>query len=59
MNEDIRSEYKPLTGVDPYTLFQGKPDAPQHEAFLDWRAGVVRRMQSQWLGEVENARKHG
>jgi hypothetical protein len=57
MNDDIRSEYKALTGVDPHTLFQGKSDSPEMKLFLNWRAGVVKRMQSQWIAEVEKARK--
>ena len=57
MNDDIRSEYKALTGVDPYTLFATKTDSPEMKLFLSWRAGVVKRMQSQWIAEVEKTRK--
>lgn len=57
MNDDVRGEYKALTGVDPLTLFQGSADAPEMKLFLTWRAGVVKRMQSQWIAEVEKARK--
>jgi hypothetical protein len=57
MNDDIRSEYKALTGIDPHTLFETKVDSPEMKLFLNWRAGVVKRMQSQWIAEVEKTRK--
>ena len=58
MNEDIRNAYRAEAGIDPFTLFQtAKPDAHQLEPFLEWRAKLAKRMQSQWLGEIERARK--
>ena len=56
MNDDIRSEYKALTGTDPLDLFQGKSTAQDLASFLQYRAGVVRRMQRQWMSLVEAMR---
>ena len=38
MNDDIRSEYKALTGVDPPHR-RGQVRSPEMELFLNWRAG--------------------
>jgi hypothetical protein len=57
MNAEIRAEYKTLSGVDPATLFQQGTPAASMQEFLQYRAGVVRRMQAEWLAEVEAARK--
>ena len=56
MNDNIRDEYKALSGVDPYTLFD-KPESAEMKLFLNWRAAMVKRMQSQWIGEVEKSRR--
>jgi hypothetical protein len=56
MNEDIRSAYRAEVGVDPYSLFHEKPDPQQLERFLEWRAGLAKQMQSQWLAQIEHAR---
>ena len=57
MNKDVRAAYSADAGIDPYSLFQGKPDEQQLERFLEWRAALAKAMQSQWLAEIERARK--
>jgi hypothetical protein len=49
MNADVRSEFRALYGVDPIAAFQGKQ-------FLDYRASLARRIQEEWLGELEKSR---
>lgn len=57
MNADIRAEYKQLTDIDPLTLFQGKPSPDAMAAFLQYRAGIARRMQAEWIGVVDAVRR--
>jgi hypothetical protein len=56
MNDDVRREYEYLTGIDPHSLFPAKTDSPEIKTFLEWRAGLAKRMQSEWLAELEKAR---
>ena len=58
MNADVRAEYRRFHGVDPYTLFHG-PGAADDQArrrFLDYRADLARRLQEEWIGQIEQAR---
>lgn len=57
MNEDIRREYEQLAGVDPLTLFSAPSRAELLAPFLQYRAALARRMQSQWLGVVDSLRE--
>lgn len=54
MNDDVRSEFRALRGFDPLELFHGSP--ARAAEFLEYRAGLARRMQEEWLGEVEGSR---
>jgi hypothetical protein len=58
LNEDVRREFRQARGFDPLELFQ--PPAPPNPArlrqFLDFRAELARRIQSQWIAEIENYR---
>ena len=56
MNEDVRREYRALMGLDPQTLFSGEPKKDDVASFLQYRAELARRMQSEWLGELEAVR---
>lgn len=57
MNDDVRHEFQQQQGFDPLDLFrQPAPDKQQLAKFLDYRAGLARRQQEQWLGEVESLR---
>jgi hypothetical protein len=57
MNTGIRREYEQLTGVDPLSLFRASTNEDAMRTFLQYRAGVARRMQQQWLGVVEEVRR--
>lgn len=58
MNPDVRAEYRRLHGMDPYALFHG-PGAADDQArrrFLDYRADLARRLQEEWIEQIEQAR---
>jgi hypothetical protein len=46
MNDEVRAEYKRIAGVDPREAFASKP-------FLDFRAGLARRLQEEWIGRIK------
>lgn len=62
MNDDIRAEFKEISGWDPKLLFdpaslynaQKNPEALRK--FLDFRAVLVSRMQSDWLDVIGRSR---
>ena len=57
MNEDIRQEFAKSAGFDPLMLFgPALPDEKRLRAFLDYRASLARRMQQQWIDELEKIR---
>jgi hypothetical protein len=55
MNGDVRREFQAAAGFDPVILFQGKqaPDPARLARFLDYRADLARRMQQEWLAELD------
>jgi hypothetical protein len=55
MNPDIRAEFKSRYGFDPLEIFanRGISAAP----FLEYRADLARRIQEEWLGELESIRR--
>jgi hypothetical protein len=63
MNDDVRREFKQVSGFDPKLLFE--PASPYSAAahpdalrkFLDFRAELASRMQADWLDVIENARR--
>lgn len=63
MNGDVRDEFRRARGFDPLVLFQ--PSSPNHHsrnaaglrAFLDYRAALVRRIQTEWIAEIEAIRR--
>jgi hypothetical protein len=58
MNDDVRREFKEAGGFDPLELFAGgAPDEKRLRGFLDYRAGLARRMQTQWIDELEAIRR--
>src|SRR3954471_12070009 len=58
MNLDIRAEFQSQYGLDPLQLFRDPaPPHAQRETFLNYRADLARRIQEQWLGELEIARR--
>jgi len=50
MNDDVRKEYRAQSGQDPLTAFATP-------AFLEYRAGLARRIQEEWLGQLEQIRR--
>ena len=50
MNDDIRREYRSMSGQDALAVFATPP-------FLDYRAGLARRIQEEWLGQLEEIRR--
>ncbi len=62
MNDDVRQQFKSSAGFDPQSLFASSTtdSAPEHAAklrrFLDFRADLAARMQSDWLNTMEHFR---
>jgi hypothetical protein len=54
MNADVRARYLKAAGVDPLELVRSKGAGVKQ--FLDFRAGLAREMQEQWLEEAEKLR---
>ncbi len=60
MNPDVRAEFRALEGFDPVELFAGgRPprDERRLRAFLEYRAALASRMQSEWISEMEVVRR--
>ena len=56
-NDDVRKAYQVGKGIDPITLLQ-PANAGGMKDFLDYRANLARKMQSQWMAEIETIRSH-
>ncbi len=63
MNADVRAEFRRDGGFDPIEIFDAagprhhSRDARSIRAFLDYRADLARRMQAEWISELEEIRK--
>jgi hypothetical protein len=57
MNSDVRISFQKDAGFDPAELFTTRKDAASRNAFLNFRADLARRMQEEWLGEIDQARR--
>ncbi|HEX4278235.1 MAG TPA: hypothetical protein VHZ74_22930 [Bryobacteraceae bacterium] len=61
MNDDVRREFQKQAGWDPIELFstsgKSRADTASLHQFLDFRAGLARRMQEDWLGTMESFRQ--
>jgi hypothetical protein len=56
MNADVRAEFRRLHHFDPLDLFRSlRPNSPAQ--FLEYRAGVARRIQEEWLAEMDAIRQ--
>ncbi len=63
MNDDVRREFRQLHGFDPLELFRA--DSPRSQgrdpaalrAFLDYRVELARRIQQEWILELEQLRR--
>jgi hypothetical protein len=56
MNADVRREFAQSHGFDPKELFSPGSDPGRLRKFLDWRADLARRMQEEWIAEMEKVR---
>ena len=63
MNDDVRAEFRAASGFDPLELFNAQSTRywPQNadglRRFLDFRAELARRQQTEWMAQLENTRK--
>ena len=57
MNDDVRALFRHQAGFDPIELFGARKDDASRKAFLDFRADLARKMQEEWLGELESVRR--
>ncbi len=57
MNDDVRREFRARAGFDPIELFGARRDGASQKQFLDFRAGLARRMEEEWLGVLESVRR--
>jgi hypothetical protein len=59
MNDDVRAEFRAKNGFDPIELFQSNKVAQGSAlaAFIDFRADLARRQQSEWLTQIDDIRK--
>jgi hypothetical protein len=53
MNTNVRAAFRQTAGFDPLELWSTRKDAASLRRFLDYRAGLARRMQEDWLHEAE------
>ncbi len=56
MNDDVRADYKKLSGIDPKTLLEPGAKAQDLRKFLDYRANLATNLQAKWLDEIEKTR---
>ena len=57
MNDDVRALFQKQSGFDPIEIFGPRKDEASRKAFLDFRSELVRRMQEEWIAELEAARQ--
>lgn len=57
LNDDVREEFRRRHGFDPLEIFGARKDEASRRLFLDFRAELARRMQEEWLGEIEAIRR--
>jgi hypothetical protein len=56
MNREVREEFRQLYKLDPIELFHNPRNHAALRSFLDYRSDLARRMQAEWLAEIEKAR---
>jgi hypothetical protein len=58
MNDEVRAEFRAAAGVDPLELFGPQlKDGGAMAKFLEFRAELARRSQSEWIAQIEEIRK--
>src|ERR1035441_570587 len=54
---DVRAQFREQAGFDPLEVFGARADPQSRRLFLDFRAGLARRMQEEWLAELDLSRR--
>jgi len=57
MNNGVRAAFRSQNGFDPIELFDRRKDTASRKLFLDFRSDLAARMEEEWLGEIEKARR--
>ena len=57
MNADVRTLFRREAGFDPIEIFGARNDEASRARFLDFRAGLARSMQEEWLAELDQSRR--
>ena len=57
LNADVRAQFQKEAGFDAAELFSTRRDDASRRRFLEFRAGLARRMQEEWLGELDQSRQ--
>jgi hypothetical protein len=57
MNSDVRSEFRRAHGFDPIEIFGSHSDQGSRKGFLDFRSALARRIEEEWLTELESMRR--
>ena len=57
MNDDVRAAFRRERGFDPLDLFGPRQEDAARRLFLDYRAALARRIQEQWIAELESMRR--
>jgi hypothetical protein len=57
MNDNVRAAFRAQSGWDPVELWSTRTDAESLRQFLDFRAGLAKRMQEEWLQTAESFRE--
>ena len=57
MNGDVRALFQKQSGFDPIEIFGARKDEASRKAFLDFRSDLARRMQEDWIAELETVRR--
>jgi hypothetical protein len=57
MNGDVRALFRNESGFDPIEIFGARKDEASRKAFLDFRSELARRIEEEWIGELEGARR--
>jgi hypothetical protein len=56
MNEEVRAAFRAQAGWDPLEIWKQRTDAASLRQFLDFRSGLAKRMQEDWLAVAEQFR---
>jgi hypothetical protein len=57
MNADVRALFLKEAGFDPREVFSARANEASRRAFLDFRAGLARRMQEELIAELDLTRR--